>query len=1161
MTSTLMKLQEQLDVERTRSPTIADMEVEQKVSDMREQIQSLSIQNAQLQTDLKDSRGELDSVMQSKVLQYDHECNYKEEAVCNREKLQCLEKDYDKALQDLATQGDEMTLLSEKLELRARKLDVSVAVGDGQLGDVEALRVELGELRAENERLNDKLFEAIDEGDKVRRHNESKRRSMSNAPSVSLMQKAMADDYSQDLDKEELLEKIKHLESLNQKLSDMKLTNCTKCDHLKQINQSFTALKLENKNLQRKIKDSERRLNRADLSSSRIGEDLNASNFDVTLNESAMDGVNVTLLEDKVQHMQSEIQDLKEDHRETSKSYQENGDKLDKIEESSRVPGSAEKPKSRRARYASLENDFVKLRSDINALKERNHEVRSELQRYINEKETLLATVEQLKSTNCQLEEKICLLECDLQASSDTLDKVNAEANQLRHDKINVEVVAEGLSKQKQEFEGAMAVLQREIDESREINGELQRELAEKAKSCNQLVEECNRLKSQVLPDNKMAELEDLEKESEAARSRILKECNSLKPEAATRNATLKLDELFDEFLATLMKKEQEIMQNLADQNERRLKRLSESIKQSEDNEKRAESWAKELEGEVDRLQTDLTSKEGKLQKLKEQIQEMEASMKEKALKIDLLEGECRGLQSELEEKSIATIEKEEKIGMFKEREKCERDKIQRLRDKEWEVKLLEQAEKHKEAIRESTNALESYKSKNAELLKRLEKLEANERHLRQEIEAKSGELAKSVQSVKRSEVEYDKLMEAYNQSLQSNAEKEQKVVEITGLLKSKCDELSECRTKLSNVEPEHRNLKKQLDEWIAILDKNKDEIAALKAKNDELSDKLDAEERTTKELGGKLTEAEDRQNALKNEMDSIAAKCNEYSRDSSKLKHVLVELSDVKGELQKGKRDIDLATSRHETLQQELDSLQETYDELKKENDSLRRKSRNSGGRVKIERDLEDLRDKYESSQKSLEGATNLISELKEAKTQLQMEIKSLKAQPPSAGVAESPPDMNVAELKVQLEAKAKEIEELNEKVKELDEECEELAQKVQSMDSENAKVSNKVYDLQDELEESQEKMRTLTSEIESLRKSASKKQNESDDYKKLVCSVEEARRSCETLKQENATLLVKIRDLEGRHEAASLSGDSRSSSPALERRRKRSDLFNRNR
>lgn len=1003
-----------------------------------------------------------------------------------------------------------------------------------------------------------------------------------------------------------LQDQVEHLTLLNTKLSDLKLSSCTQCAHLRELNENRRALKLEVKSLNNKLEDLQVKFRQkcanTDVLRLKASEELNKSG-NTSLNGSMGEGLNITLMEENIRILSSEKETLKEEYNKLSNLYQEKCSDLETLQDcqsgiTSPTSASPMIPK-KKERLLKVESAIKQVGADLHQQREKLSNLNNELQKF-KELKDRLKFVEDSAAT---ADEKVKLLESDIASLYKNIDGLNESEKTLKTEKLNLEVELETfkvenqgnkklignfqktvnelneekkslnwelevareekeqlLARQKYEdsnremLEATLKEYRDSIEDSekrfKEISSNLNKAVAENQDLKNEItrlesLQKAIELKTEGVEDSlKELKSRDSQKELESAKLLIIKEMKSLTSEVQDPSNN-SVSDLFQVFLKTIMSKEHEIMKALKDRFDNEKLKLEEAKEQSEDAEKRANTWAKSLENDIKKLQSDLTLLESKNLDLQKQIERLEnvleetqhenQSLKEK---VQVLEIDYHALQVDLENS------KSDAKGDMNASQERERMQVS-IKNKELELqsKMKQEKEEYNKKLGDLTNTLKTLETKNIDLKNNLDGYEANEKQLKSIIDIKTNEIVKNNQKIKDLQVELAQLVEVNNRLSEENLEKNHRIEEITSLLKSKCDSLSEYKTKLETLMPEYDHMRLQIEERKLSVEKYKKEIETLRAD-------------TTREL-----------NLFKD-------KFAEEEIKSAGLSNQLTELNAKNG-----------------VLLQELETMREKCMELEAANEKLMRKIRNSTSKTRVEKEMEELMDKNRTLENNLEGASNRIADLQEARSKTMKELVDLKGQVET--VKRENEELKKAvdafklrhnysdimelrgkyeellqeknRIKLELEEKklllahrdrkieeiSEELRELAEKNAELDKEADELAEEIKEKGAEIGKIEDENYHLKEK----------FTKEIENLR---SQFKHATSINMELRGQIEIMRRTeVSGLRKENEELKEKLFEVERRLEAKSCPS-SRSTSPMAEvskRKKRRSELFNQKR
>ncbi|PBC32053.1 Centromere-associated protein E [Apis cerana cerana] len=565
----------------------------------------------------------------------------------------------------------------------------------------------------------------------------------------------------------------------------------------------------------------------------------------------------------------------------------------------------------------------------------------------------------------------------------------------------------------------------------------------------------------------------------------IIKELSSLKCNINLPNFSNKsANEIFIIFLQTLLSKEEEVIKTVRETYEKEKQKVEEEKQQCIDTERRTVMWAKELEAEIEKLQTDLTEEERSHKEYQNKIFQLEHFLKESnhenemlKEKMNTLETDFIYLQAEFDKQHKVDNQQEEAIFEAQKREK-EAQEMFKSKEVELQLKLKSEKEMYEKKINNFIQTIECYKTKNFELNNTIEGLEINEKQLKNIIEANSSEIKKKNENIEKINAEFDQLTQVYNEINQEMRQKNSHIEEITTILKNKCDLLSEYKIKLETILPEYEMLKEHVKDQKLTIEQYKEEIEVLKKEREEqleiIKDKLNMEE-------------------IKN---------------ASLSKH-LNELN-----------------NKNISIIEELNSLKERFKELQETNIKLEKKIRNSTSKIKAEAEIEELKELNKRLQNNLEGASNRVAEFQEIKNQTLKDLIDIKGKyelilqennelkktfslynlkhiTSNSLIDESKYDallleknkiaLELEDKKILLNQKDKDIKEhvtqvqkLIDKNKELDDELEEYAAVIRERDIEISKLEEKLYSRFSEnilINELEEKLKYRNEENEKLR------------------------------------------------------------------------------
>nr|XP_033330976.1 spindle pole body component 110-like [Megalopta genalis] len=460
----------------------------------------------------------------------------------------------------------------------------------------------------------------------------------------------------------------------------------------------------------------------------------------------------------------------------------------------------------------------------------------------------------------------------------------------------------------------------------------------------NRYVDENLKLKQEL---NELKSIEEkLNEELSDIRLCMMNELRSLKCSInSVEISKQSVNEIFLILLQTLVSKEQEMIKSMRETYEGEKRILEDEIQQSADTEKRATTWARELESEIEKLQTELTEREHSQKKYENKISQLDCLLRECSRENEVLRENTKTLEIDLHnlqaEYEKTDSKQEDAIIVAQKREK-ELQEIFKKNELEFQSKLKAESEIYEKKINELTRALDCYKTKNLEMNSVVEGLEVNEKQLKNIIEANTAQIKKSNQNVKIIRAELEQLTEAYNEVCQQLDQKTAHMEDISAILKSKCDSLSEYRTKLEAILPEYEMLKDHVGDQKVIIERCRQEIKELKTEKEE-------------------------------QLETIKDKLKEEEIKNAGLSKQL--------------------NNRNVAMIEELNELREKYEEFQQKNARLERKVRCSTSKIRAEAAIEELKEKNKRLESNLEGASNRVMELQEIRNQTLTQLIDTKA------------------------------------------------------------------------------------------------------------------------------------------------------------------------
>ncbi|OAD53057.1 hypothetical protein WN48_10859, partial [Eufriesea mexicana] len=1048
-----MSLNDKLEFFRSKS--LVEYNEEQLLNKYQNEIDSLKTENIELSSVIAEKDRELENIKESKSLLYNHDCIYKDKVILLTENNKCLVTENNELSSDLIDKIEKNDMLKEQCDILKNKMSMIQNTNSDE-NDIEQLRSENNILKAEivelkmkvtvltdeNVKFSNNLLESIDNFDHSHNEKANNDAIISKLSAVSdnsiktneTGKKILQEENYEDLSNKVIMlqDEVAHLSRLNKKLSDLKLSSCSQCIHLKNLNESRRALKLQAKALNHKLEDLQKKFDRkcvdTEILKLKVHQELNVSFTDASLNASFIDGMNVSLVEEKVQYLSNELHTLKDDHDKLSVLYKEKCDELEKLhDEVSDAKNTDDSYKSKKHIFKN-ETKIERVQKSIDQVKEDIDEIKKNIapmfRKLQTERVSLLDEISILKDTNEELQEKVLdkemsktialekvqILENELSNMNKEIEQFSMKEKIMRTEKLTLEVELEDLKAEKRNKDILITTLSQKINDLNECISSLKYELdlitneKNELSTSNEKIDEFETMKKKFEQYTKESEIKlnnnnqtlnkymeengnltqelsklkniklefqslqdkdntektlitinkELKEELDTVKECMIKELKSLKSEVHSvdiLNKTAK--EIFTIFLQALMLKEEEIIKKMRELFEKDKQEIEDKRQQSADAEKRVMLWAKELETEIEKLQIDLTQKESLCKEQQNKSYQLdhlltESNYEKKILKekIEVLEIDFNNLQTEFNKQCKVDIQQKGEAFIVAQKREEEVQEAFKHKEIELESKMKSEIESYEKKIEEIMCTLEIYKTKNMELKNNIEGLEVNEKQLKNIVEANYSELKMKQQIIQKITLDFEQLTEVYNKVNDEVQQKTIQIENITALLKNKSDMFLENKAKLETIIPDYEMLQNQVKERKESIERYKEGIEKLKMEKDRqieiIKDKLDLEE--IKNVG---------------------------------LNKQLNELN-----------------NKNIALIEEIDELKEKFAELQKVNIKLEKKIRNSVSKMKVETEIEELKDENKRLQNNLVGATNRVSELQESKNKTFLELVNLQGQ-----------------------------------------------------------------------------------------------------------------------------------------------------------------------
>ncbi|KYN29939.1 PREDICTED: kinesin-related protein 4-like [Trachymyrmex cornetzi] len=1070
----LTNLNEQLETLRSRMPEV-NLNEEQIIQKYEKQINEFQTRNIELLSHITDRTKELEMLKESKSLLYEHDCIYKDKLTNLTEKHKHLiaeNGDLSTNLMDKIEENEglkqECDILKNKLELSLKNKE-SIGNNDVEQSRMEntVLKTELMELKTnlkalteENSKISSQLIETIEDLDNARKLNSGNNTMhLSTLFNSTLMTDAM-DKSALDDDAEtqivNLQEEVNHLTNLNRKLSDLKLGTCTQCSHLNELNENRRMLKLEVKTLNRKLENLQRKFSsksaKSDALILKAKEDLNVSAYNLSLNASFSENMNVTCVEERLQSLNNELQILKEDHDKLSDLYKEKCNEVEELQNSTITDSSSTDdknfsikkfPSRTSLRLENIVKVMNDLQNDFKTIKENNESVKSDLTKFINEKERmLLDEINTLKTINDELLQKLSesellhattlekadILENEVQDMTKKLQEFTIRYKEVENAKLFFEVEVDSLKEDKlmkeqtaNELRQSHSCLEQELNLIKKEKEKLNNDIILLEQEYNIKNEKLDLLKAMndKLTNSKAAlslEFTNCIKESENRLMELnekINKCNSendyLKQELIRlRDIENKFEKMKTEYRSqsqqdkTLADDNKKLKNVLNDSSKNIIKEIK-SLEPKVDTQKFVDKSVDELfqifmqtilmkEKEVIKTMRENFDKEK--QKLEDEKRQSVDSEKRTLLWVKELECEIEKLQKDLSEREIASEDLQKEITHL--------------------GHLLEESNRDREILREKNSLLETDLNNLQIEYNKYSKIDtANEEAI---VIAQKRE-KQAQETIRNKELEFQRQLKSEKEAYNKRIEDLTCTIE---LFKTKNMELS---NSIEGLEVNRKQLKN-------IIDLKSNELM----KSNQINQKMQAElEQLTETYNDLHKELEEKKLCIAEIKELLKTKCDELTEYKINLETIVPEnkllkqqISERKATIEQykveietlkmeNKKEIDAikdqlnfeelkstelnkqtaeSNNKHMALTEEMNALRDNYTTLKHKYATLEKRVRNSTSKAQAEEQMEELKDLNRSLRNNLDGASNRITELQAVKTDLMKQVITLSSQ-----------------------------------------------------------------------------------------------------------------------------------------------------------------------
>ncbi|XP_076754104.1 uncharacterized protein LOC143425292 [Xylocopa sonorina] len=1161
--SDIMVLNDQLESERSKIPE--KFNDEQLAIKYQSKIDALKTENIELSAVIVEKNKELENIKESKSLLYDHECIYKDKVTSLTEKIECLVTENSDLSTELIGKIEENDTLKKECDILKNKMSLMKNT-DSDESDIEQLKLMNNSLKAEiielkmkitmltdeNTQISNNLLENMDDFDKLCNEKSSSNSlhlsaTLYNSPERNEMMKKMLQEESN----EELVNKVvmlqdevNHLSRLNKKLSDLKLSSCNQCAHLKNLNENRRTLKVETKVLNHKLTVLQKRFDQkcADVEALKLkaNQELNLSFADTSLNVSFADSMNMSFVEDRIQHLSNELQTARNNHEKLSALYIEKCDEVENLHAEAVDTKSSDDDCKRtfknETRLEQFQKSLDKLKKDIDEIKSNNTNFFSEFTKFKMEKMNLLREIDALKNVNETLQQKVFdreilattatekaqILETEVLSMNKEIELFSAKEKMMQSEKLTLEVVVEDLRAEKENKDVFISKLNRTIDELNECITSLKSELDSVTNQNHELT----------------ASTETIERKYKEELQIIREQCDKLEREKAESieaegRAILRTKELETDIekLKTDLKNQEHLYEEV----KRKIFQLESLLQESENEKDVLKKKLQILEVQLIDSKDDLVSKyKGEFETLTKKFAEYTKESEIKLIKInetlnkyvednDNLTVELAKLRDiELKLKNLQNkdehLHSEEKTLIDANKLKEELDAVKECMMKE--LRSFKREVNCAEFLNKTANDifiifLHTIMSKEEEIIKQVkEEFEKEKQELEDERRQSADSEKRTTLWAKELENETEKLQIDLTRKECLLREQQDKVRQLEHLLRESNCEREILKEKMETLKIDYNNLQSEFDKQcrvdipqredaIIVAQKREKEIQeTFKRKEIELQSKLkneiDLYEKKIKDLNCSIETYKTKNMELKNSIEGLEA-------NQKQLRNI-IEANSL--ELKMNKQTIHKITV-------DLEQLTETYNEVNREAEQKTCKIENITALLKKKCDmLSEYKAKLESVMPDYEMLKNQVKDRKENIERCKEEIAQLKIEK----------EKQIELIRDKLNAEEitniglnKQLNELNNKNIALIEEMDNLKEKCEELQRTNAKLEKKIRN-------STSKMKAET-EMEELK----------DINKRLQNNLDGASNRISELQENKNKILKELVDLKGQYDLLS--------------------------
>nr|XP_012154349.1 PREDICTED: centromere-associated protein E-like isoform X1 [Megachile rotundata] len=1150
---------------------------EELMTKYQKRIDALKTENIELSSIIAEKDKELETIKESKSLLYDHECMYKDKVAALTENSKFLILENSELSTDLMDKIEENEMLKKECDVLRSKLSAMGEVNSDE-DDTERLRsankllkAEIVELKMkitmltdENTKFSNNLLETIEDLENSRsekQDNSSLYLSTASDYKNSFIQLNGPKQLSQNESSEILAnrvvmlqEKINHLTHLNKKLSDLKLSSCNQCAHLKNLNESRRALKLEATLLNHKLEDLQRKFDQkcADTEALKIkvNQELNLSFGDTSFNTTFSEGMNVTFVEEKVQHLSSELQALKDNHDKLSVLYKEKCDELEKLHDEvvdTKNTDSGSKPKKSvlktENRIERIQKSIDLVKDDIDELKKNSMNFTSVLNKFRTEKAKLLDEISTLKRINEELQQKVSdneisaaiatekaqLLESEMVNMSKEIEQFSALEKTIKSEKLVLEVELEDLKVEKENKDILIIELHKTIDDLNESISSLKTELNLMTNQKNELT-----ISTELIKRKYQNELESFRKHYEEL------EKENAKSTEAEKLAALKVKELesdVEKLQADLTKQE-----DLCKELQRKICQLENLLQENENEKEALKEKLQTLEGKLIDSENELVTKyknefESLTMKFEEYTKESEIklnkineTLNEYATENDNLKQKLEKLQdielkfNEIKNKGKDILNKEKLLCSDNKKLKEELDTVKECMVNE--LKSLKNKINSTDILNKTANEifimfLQAVMSKEEEIIKTMrESFEKDKQQLEDEKQQSADAEKRMTLWMKELESETEKLQKDLTKRETLCSEQQSKICRLEHLLSENNYEKEILKEKIEALESDLGNLQTELDKQSTVdIQQKEEEIISAQKREKKIQEIYKKKELEI------LSKMKFEKELYEKRIEDLNCIIETYKTTNLELKNNIEGLEanekQLKNIIDANSSELKQNNQRIKELNFDFEQLTEAYNEVNQELKQKTSQIENITALLKHKCDmLSEYKTKLEIVMPDYEMLKNQVKERKECIERYKEEIEELKMEKEKQ-IEIIKDKLNSEEIKnVGLN---KQLNELNNRSIALVEELDNLKEKYEELQHANTKLERKIRNSTSKLkaEAEMEELRDINKTLKNNLEGASNRITEMQENKnKILKELVNLKGQYEVLLQENVEL-----------------------------------------